>query len=134
ALASALAFDAGKDANLHDGLVRAVEALGAPGVERLLALADSGVPKDLDRVVEAVAAMRTRPAADALPALLKNPHLTIEQRALLVRSYSNYLLDPPVSPAPLLEYVTANPTEAGAVKVAALETLSWGDALKGEKG
>jgi quinoprotein glucose dehydrogenase len=133
ALANALAFEDGKDVNLRDGLVRAVEGLGAPGIERLLALADSGVPKDLDRVVEAVAGMRTRPAADALPALLKNPHQTIEQRALLVRSFSNYLLDPPVSVAPVLDHVTANPTEAGAVKVAALETLSWGDGLKGDK-
>jgi HEAT repeat protein len=124
ALANTLIADDGKDVCLRDGLVRAVEGLGAPGLERLTALADSGVQKDLDRVVEVFAALRTRPAAEAAATLLKNPHLSIEQRAVLVRSYSNYQLDPPLSLEPLLDYLTANPDEAVPVRLAALEALS----------
>ena len=43
ALVNALAFDDGKDVYLRDGLVRAIESLGKPGIDALLALADSGV-------------------------------------------------------------------------------------------
>jgi putative membrane-bound dehydrogenase-like protein len=132
-LANVLAFDDGKDVYLHDGIVRAVEQLGARGVERLLALADSGVAKDLDKVVAAFTAFRTRAAADAVPTLLKNPHLSIAQRAALLRSYGNYLLDPPVSVEPVLVYVTAHPEEPPAVKLAGLEALSAGGGLKSEK-
>src|SRR5207244_1924918 len=112
--------DDGKDIYLRDGLVRAIEGAGKPGIERLLALADSGVQKDLDRVVDTFAALRTRPAADAIATFLKNPHLSIEQRATLIRSYNNYLLDPPVALDSALDYLIANPREAVAVKLAGL--------------
>jgi putative membrane-bound dehydrogenase-like protein len=131
-LVNTLAADDGKDVYLRDGLVRAVEALGPVGIERLVALADSGVAKDLDRVVDVFAGLRTRPAADVLPELLRNPHLSIEQRAALIRSYANYQLDPPVALAPLVDYVSSNPTEAAAVKLAALEVLSAHD-LTGDR-
>jgi putative membrane-bound dehydrogenase-like protein len=133
ALVNTLAFDEGKDAYLRDGLVRAIEALGKPGIDRLVALGHSGVDKDLERVVEAFAAMRTRPAADAVPSLLDNPHLSIAQRAALIRSYENYLLDPPVSLEPALKYLAGHPDEATAVKIAGLEVLSLAGALKGDR-
>ena len=132
-LVNTLAFDDGQDRYLRDGLVRAIEGLGKPGIERLIALADSGVAKDLERVVETFAALRDRPGAEALPGLLTNPHLTIDQRATLVRSHSNYLLDPPLALAPVMDYFLANPHEASAVKLAGLTVLSAGDSLKGEK-
>jgi HEAT repeat protein len=134
ALVNTLAFDDSDDRYLRDGLVRALESLGKQGIDRLLALADSGVKKDLDLVVEVFVALRTRPAADALPGLLKNPHLSIAQRADLIRSYRNYLLKPPVSPEPVLDYLLANPKEASPVKLAALEVLSGTEALKSAKG
>jgi putative membrane-bound dehydrogenase-like protein len=133
-LVNALAFEDSHDVYLRDGLGRAVEALGREGIERLLALADSGVAKDLDRVVETFTSLRTRAGAEALPTLLPNPHLSIEQRAALVRSFSNYLLDPPVAPEPILSYLLAHPREALAVKVAGVETLSVMGALKSGKG
>src|SRR5262249_16537003 len=109
------------------------ESVGKPGVDRLLALADSGVQKDLDRVVDVFTALRTRPGADALPALLKNPHLSISQRARLIASWNNYLLEPPGALEPCLEYLSAN-AEAIEVKLAGLSVLSSAPALKGEKG
>jgi hypothetical protein len=125
-LVNTLVADSGRNASLRDGLVRAVERLGAPGIERLLARAESGVPKDLDRVVETFTVLRTRAAAEALPVLLKNPHLSIAQRAALLRSFANYRLDPPISKKPLLAYLRDHPEEPLAVKTAGLEALASG--------
>ncbi len=135
ALVNTLSFLEEKDRDpvLHDGLVRAIEYTGKEGIERLLALAESGVQKELDRVVEAFTMMRTRPAAEAIPTLLENPHLSIAQRAGLIRSYGNYLLLPPLSLEPALAWLSKHPEEAQAVKLAGLEVLSLGQALKGEK-
>jgi putative heme-binding domain-containing protein len=133
-LVNSLAFEDSNDVYLRDGLVRAIESLGREGIERLRTLAESGVTKDLERVVETFAMLRTRPGAEALPTLLQNPHLSIAQRAALVRSYSNYLLDPPVTPEPILDYLTSHPDEALAVKLAGVDALSVMGTLKTGKG
>ncbi|HEY7425351.1 MAG TPA: HEAT repeat domain-containing protein, partial [Gemmataceae bacterium] len=101
ALVNTLAFDDSGDVYLRDGLLRAIEGLGKPGIDRLLALAESGVSKDTDNVVDAFAALRTRAAYEGLPSLLKYPHLKNEQRVKLLRSCGNYLLDPPITLEPL---------------------------------
>ena len=132
-LVSQLAAEDGKDVVLFDGLVRAVERLGKVGIERLLALTESGDQKKLDRAVEVFTMLRTRPAADAIPRLLNNPHPSVRQRADLLRSYNNYLLDPPVSLEPALAYLAKHPDEALPVKLAGLEVLSANGALKGER-
>ena len=132
-LVNALAFDDGKDVYLRDGLIRAIERLGKPGIDRLLALAESGDEKNLAKVVEAFEALRTRPGAEAIPALLKYPHLTVAQRAGLVRSYGNYLLDPPVDLEPVMDYLLTNRTEALPVKMAGLEIVSLGGIARGTK-
>ncbi len=101
-------FDDGRDPVLSDGLVRAIENLGKSGVSRLVALGESGVQKETDKVVQAFTMFRTRSGADAIPRVLENPHLNAAQRIALLRSYNNYLLDPPVSLAPALEYLTTH--------------------------
>ncbi|HVS35058.1 MAG TPA: hypothetical protein VMS17_05715 [Gemmataceae bacterium] len=132
-LVNTWAVDDGRDAYLSDGLVRAIENLGQPGIDRLIALGESGVQKETDKVVQAFTMMRTRPAADAIPRLLENPHLKPEQRAAVVRSYENYLLDPPVSLAPMVDYLIAHPKEDAAVKQAGVEALASGGGAAGEK-
>src|SRR5205823_9852698 len=86
----------------------------------------------------------------ALPPLLKNYHLTPDQRAALLRSFNNYLLDPPVSLEPVADFLLSLPKapprgsqvppkqakELEAltpVKLAALEVLSTGGALNSAK-
>jgi putative membrane-bound dehydrogenase-like protein len=120
-LAGALQFDDGKDPNLRDGILRAIEMVGRPAIEKVLALADSGVTKDLDKVVAAFRAFRGPAAVEALPGLLKNIHLTVQQKADLVRSYHNYLLDPPISLEPLADYLAGLPRPPRGVKVTAKE-------------
>jgi hypothetical protein len=131
-LANALVADENKDPVFVEGLVRAIEMLGKTGVERLTAQAESGEQKKVNRIVETFRRLRIRPAADALPHLLKYPHLSIQQRADLVRSWNNYLLDPPVDLGPLVDYLVKS-DEATAVKRAGVEVLTANDALGGEK-
>jgi putative membrane-bound dehydrogenase-like protein len=123
-LAAALSFDDGKDVVLREGIVRALENLGRPGIDALLALADSGVRKDTERVVEAFRTLRTRPGYEALPVLLKNEHLSDAQRADLIRSTANYLLDPPVSVEPIFALFPDTAMVSREVKRACLDLLA----------
>jgi putative membrane-bound dehydrogenase-like protein len=119
---SALQFDDGKDVYLHDGILRAVERVGRPAVERLLTLADSGDERDLEKVVAAFRAFRSRAAVEALPALLRKYHLKAAQKAELVRSYDNYQLDPPISLEPLADYLAGLPRPPRGAKLTAKES------------
>ena len=132
-LVNAWAFEENPDPYLCDGLVRAIENLGKSGIDRLVALGESGVKTETDKVVEAFTMMRTRPAAEAVPRVLENPHLTAAQRAALLRSYANYLLDPPASLAPAVDYLMAHPQEDAAVKAAGLKVLALDGLVRGDK-
>jgi putative membrane-bound dehydrogenase-like protein len=124
ALVSAYKFDDGKDRYLTNGLIRAIERLGKPGLEKLTDLANSGVDRERDKTVAAFLALRTRPALPFLKDLLMNPHLRVAQRAGLVRSYCNYLFDPPISLGPMMDYLIKHSKEDVRVKRAGLEVLS----------
>ncbi len=82
-LATALSFDIGGDPYLRDGLVRSLEMLGKPGLERLLALANSGEEAWLELAADSFCALRSPAAIGLLPQLLGNPHLLPEQRVAL---------------------------------------------------
>ena len=128
ALLTAWRSDADADAFLKDAYLRGLELTGKAGVNALLALAASG-EKDIRPTVEAFVALRTRPAADALPELLGNPHLSAADRDALVRSYANYQLDPPISLDPLVTYLANNPKLPPTVVQAGLETLTLCNAV-----
>ena len=63
-LVNTWSFDDGRNVALRDGLVHAIENLGRLGVSRLVALGESGVQKETDKVVEAFTMFRTRAGAD----------------------------------------------------------------------
>ncbi len=132
-LVNAYRFDDGKDVYLTDACLRALERCGKSGIERLVGLAKSGNDADRDKAVAAFLALRTRAAAEAIPELLADPHVTVEQRSALIRSYSNYLFDPPLSLEPLLDYLGVRPKEPMSVQLAAIETLAEAGNLKGAK-
>jgi putative membrane-bound dehydrogenase-like protein len=123
-LASALSFDESKDRFLRDGILRALEMLGKTGIDALIALADSGVQKNTDRVVEAFLGLRSRAAFAGLPAILKHMHVSSEQQADLIRSCTNYQLDPPVSLDPIVAFVAGKDRTATTVKKALLDVLA----------
>jgi putative membrane-bound dehydrogenase-like protein len=111
------------DAYLKDGYIRALEKLGRPGIDAILSLAASG-DKERDMAVEAFLALRTKPAADALPELLVRPDITTAQREALIRSYTNYQFDPPLSLDPLADFLARRPNEPASVVKAAVETFA----------
>src|SRR5262249_1663644 len=98
------------------------------GIDALLSLAASG-DKERAMAVEAFLALRTKPAAEALPELLLRPDVTPAQREALVRSYTNYQFDPPISLDPLAEYLTRRPNgSSGCVKAAVEVFAAFGGA------
>jgi quinoprotein glucose dehydrogenase len=134
ALANAIKTDDGKDAFLSDAYLRGLERLGKRGVQALLTLAQSGDDGGLKKVVAAFTALRTRPAADAIPDLLLNPHLTAGQKAAIIHSYMNYQFDPPLSLDPLAKFLASRPDEPKEAKVAGLDVLAATGGLGGGKG
>ncbi|HEV3436447.1 MAG TPA: PVC-type heme-binding CxxCH protein [Gemmata sp.] len=123
ALVNYLQADHEGDVFLKDSYLRALERLGKPGIDALLSLASSG-DKERDIAVEAFLALRTKPAADALPELLSRPDITTAQREALVRSYTNYEFDPPISLDPLVAFLARRPNESVEVIRAAVEVFA----------
>ena len=123
-LVNALRHDAEADVYLKDAYIRGIEKLGKPGIEALLSLAQSGNDKDKDLAVAIFLTFRTKPGADALPELLLHPHVTADQREALVRSYTNYQFDPPVSLDPLADYLAKRPNEPVEVLLAAVDVFT----------
>ncbi len=122
ALVSFMRQDTEADVYLKDAYARAIERLGKPGIEALLALAQTN-DAGTELAVEVFLGLRTRPAADAIPEMMLHPHVTLAQREALVRSYTNYQLDPPVSLDPLAEYLAKRPNEPASVLLAAVDVF-----------
>ncbi len=132
-IVNGLQFDKRLDEYLSDGMIRALEYTGKDGITKLLALADSGSDKDLERVLDLYPHFRTREAADKVTLLLKNYHVKPEQKVILIRSITQYQLDPPVSLDPLVKFLDELPgsptkkiTEAqiNSMRLAALDVLA----------
>ena len=126
--------DNGRDAFLTDAYIRGMERLGKPGMVSLLTFAASGKQADLERVANAFTAMRTPAAAEVLPELLRDPHLTPASRVALILSYRNFQFEPALSLDPLAAYLTSQPTAPAAVKTAGLEVLAGSANTGGAKG
>lgn len=123
-LVNAIGHDVEADAYLKDAYIRGIERLGKPGIDAVLALAQSGNEKQKDLAVGIFVALRTKPAADAIPALLLQPEVTADQREALVRSYTNYQTDPPISLDPLADYLAKRPNEPVNVLFAAIDVFA----------
>lgn len=133
-LVGELRQDTKADEYLKDAYVRGIEKLGKPGIDALIELARTS-PKDAELAVDTFLGLRTRAAADAIPDLLVHPHVSAEQREALVRSYTNYLLDSPVSLDPLADFLAKRPDEPVAVLLAAVDVFTAsGDALAPRAG
>jgi putative membrane-bound dehydrogenase-like protein len=129
-LLNAMRHDTEADAYLRDAYVRGIERLGKPGIDAIVAFAQSGNEKDKNAAVEIFLALRTKPGADAIPELLLNPHVTPDQREALIRSYTNYLTDPPISLDPLADFLAKRPNEPVSVLLAAVDVFTAsGDAV-----
>ena len=126
--------EAADDPFLTDAYLRGLEAAGRPGIASLVALSLSGDKADLDRVAAAFTGLRSPAAAAALPKLVANPHLSPDQRADLILSYANYQFEPPLSVAPLVDYLARHPDADPVVRTAGLELLGLTDNLGSPDG
>jgi quinoprotein glucose dehydrogenase len=125
-LVTALKLDDHADAFLRDAYVRGLERLGSKGIDALLTLATTG-DEEFKTAADVFLTLRTREAAAAIPQLLTNPHATVAQREALVRSYTNYQFDPPLSLDPMVEYFRTRSNEPAAVFAAAAEVVAASD-------
>lgn len=141
-IVSGLQTDKLTDDYLVDGMVRALERTGKAGIAKFLALADSGVGKDLERVLEIYPSLRTPEAVEGLPALLKNYHVKPEQKVALVRTYLYCQTEPPISVEPLVKFLDELPKEATkkitegelhSMRLAALDVLAASGKIGSEK-
>jgi putative membrane-bound dehydrogenase-like protein len=133
ALVASYKFDDGQDLYLRDGLIRAIERTGPAGIQGLVDLAHSGSDRDRDLSIAAFLTLRTRAGADAVPHLLRHPHLTVDQRAALIRSLTNYLFDPPYAPDAVIDYLLTQRDEAASIKLAGLDLLTSLGSLRAPK-
>jgi putative membrane-bound dehydrogenase-like protein len=122
-LVNAWANDTSKDVWLKDAYIRGLERLGKPGIDALVALAASS-DKGMSQAVDAFITLRIREGADAIPKLLDNPSASPAQREMLVASYNNYQLDPPISLDPLARYLALHSDESPGVVGAAVEVFA----------
>jgi putative membrane-bound dehydrogenase-like protein len=122
-LVNAWKNDSSKDVWLKDSYIRGLERLGKPGIDALVALANSG-DKGMAQAVEAFISLRIREGADAIPQLLNNAQASPAQREMLIASYNNYQLDPPISLDPLAKYLALHPDESPGVVGAAVEVFA----------
>jgi quinoprotein glucose dehydrogenase len=113
-----------QDPFLVDGYLRGIEQLGKPGIDAMISLANSGQNKQLERVANAFITFRTLPASQGLLELIQNEHLSAEWRASLIRSFTNYQFETPLSLDPLADYLAKRPQEPMPVKLAAMEVFA----------
>ncbi|HUR54100.1 MAG TPA: PVC-type heme-binding CxxCH protein [Gemmataceae bacterium] len=131
-LVSAWRNDSEADAFLKDAYIRGIESCGKAGIASLLNLATSG-EKECNLAVDAFLALRSRPAAAVIPEMLLNPHVSPAQRESLVRSFTNYQFDPPLSLEPLADYLAKRPNEPAGVVAAAVEVFAASGGLSTPK-
>lgn len=122
-LVNAWKNDTSKDVWLKDSYIRGLERLGKPGIDALVALANSG-DQGMAQAVNAFVTLRIREGADAVPQLLNNPQANAAQREMLIASLNNYQLDPPISLDPLANYLALRTDESPGVVGAAVEVFA----------
>lgn len=124
-LVNSVLYDAGEDAVLSEGFIRALELTGDAGMNELLQALDSGSAEDRNGVVKALLRVRHPAGIHAIQKALYNPHLDPTQKASLIRSLGEF--DPDTrrvagKPQTLLEYL-AGKNRSPAEQQAALKIL-----------
>lgn len=117
------------DVYLNDAYLRSLERFGKPGIDALMRTASRGDADVRNRVAAAMTSLRTKAAYELLPKLIAADVFTSEQRAELIRSYSNYLFDPMPSLDHLAEFLANRMNESSAVLIAGVEVLAANGSL-----
>ncbi len=110
-----------------DGLVRAIERLGAPGVDYVAAKIREKTDAERDQAVNVFTRFRTMAAAKKLPELAILEGLSPESRIALVRMFKDIPLDIPVPTQALADWLAGRLGKTNAsTKTAVLEVCRLG--------
>lgn len=121
----ALFHDDSGDVYYRDGLIRAVENSGKPGIARFTRWLHSDDESARETAVRVLEAMRTREAAEELAkAVNDSEKLTPAQRIRLFASYRNYQLNPPITAEPVARWLEEHPDATVEETLAGLSAVS----------
>lgn len=123
-LVNSVLFYEGTDIRMLETFSRALEFTGKNGLERILAVGDTGVKKEIRKILEIQNMMRTTPALDGVIAWLDNQNKSDLETVDLLKSLKNHKSIPEVILSQLALYFLKQPTIEAPVKIALLESLS----------
>ena len=109
----------------RDGLIRALETVGADAVSLLDPLFASEDPERRELAVSALDAMRTREAARSLDRVISTTHrLDRTQLRRLLSTYRHILLEPAISTRGLARWIETHPQADPKLRLTALESIA----------
>lgn len=122
---SELYHDDSGDVYYRDGLLRAVEHSGKPGIARFTRWLKSDDEASREIAVRVLEAFRTREAVEELAqAVEASDKLTSGQRIRLFASYRNYQLNPPITADPVAQWLEKHPEAPVEETLAGLSAVS----------
>ena len=119
-LVNSILFYEGSDIRMLEVFARALELTGKNGIERILAVGDTGVKKDIRKVLEVQTMMRTIPALEGTLAWLENQNISDSEIVDLLKSLKNQNQIPDAILSQLALYCFKHPTMEAPIKIALL--------------
>lgn len=123
-LVNSVLFYEGTDIRMLEVFARALELTGKNGLERILAVGDTGVKKEIRKILEIQNMMRTTTALDGVIAWLNNQNISDLETVDLLKSLKHQKLIPESILSQLALYYSKQPNMEAPVKIALLESLS----------
>ena len=123
-LVNSILFYEGSDIRMLDVFARALELTGKNGTERILAVGDTGVKKDIRKILEVQTMMRTTAALEGTLAWLENQNISDSEIVDLLKSLKHQKQIPDAILSQLALYCFKQPTMEAPIKIALLESLS----------
>jgi len=123
-LVNSILFYEGSDIRMLEVFARALEFTGRNGMERILAVGDTGVKKDIRKILEVQTLMRTAPALEGTLAWLENQNISASEIVDLLKSLKNHKQIPEGILSQLAVYCFKQPAMEAPIKIALLESLS----------
>lgn len=123
-LVNSVLFYEGSDIRMLEVFSRALELTGKNGMERILAVGDTGVKKDIRKIIEIQSMMRTNTALEGTLAWLENQNISDSDIVDLLRGLKNHKQIPDAILTKLALYFSKQTSVEASIKIALLESLS----------
>jgi len=123
-LVNSVLFYEGSDIRMLEVFAHALELTGKNGIERILAVGDTGVKKDIRKILEIQTLMRSNSALEGTLAWLDNQNISDSEAVDLLKSFKNQKQIPDAILSQLSLYCLKNPNMEAPLKIALLDSLS----------